>query len=154
MWKINDYVQRWYLTPDSNGLERMSNLSLNNLVGSHSTTACSSGKAMQSRTMFFFSAWLLNKLLPRFPAESAEAAKGLLKSAECLKQFYCIVKENGPHVPVRECKRAIVAVKKHVVLWSEHSGMNATPKRHALYELARGIECAGNPNIYSTYMDE
>ena len=77
-----------------------------------------------------------------------------MKSAECLKQYYCIVKDNGPHVPVRECKRAIVAVKKHVVLWSEHSGMNAKPKHHALYELARGIEFAGNPNIYSTYMEE
>ena len=57
-------------------------------------------------------------------------------------------------MPVRECKRARVAVKKHVVLWSEHSGMNAKPKHDALYELARGIEFAGNPNIYSTYMDE
>ena len=57
-------------------------------------------------------------------------------------------------MPVRECKRALVAVKKHAVLWSEHSGMTAKPKHHGLFELAHGMERAGNPNTYSAYMDE
>ena len=153
-WYTVQVVVSWFLCVE--GLE-MEYITLKNMVGSNIDRPCIDAKAMQSRMLCMFARWFLQTRLQRFRSVSAEMfgkASGLLKSADCLKEWYNLVHGHGPKVPDPMCKHAVALAKKHIVLWVAHSGSDPKPKHHAFFEMSRAIQRAGNPKDWTTHSDE
>jgi hypothetical protein len=150
-------LRDFYLTEEGAHTEHMSHVTLRTFIGSDLASPVVDAKAMQSRGLFLFSHWLLARTVDHFrplPQEAYDQAKGLLKSAECLRDWLAAIRACGPVMPLAECSRCETLAVKHVVLWRAHTGAAPKPKHHAFVEMSRALRTTGNPAHYSTYLDE
>ena len=93
----------------------MSYITIRNLIGADK--ACIDAKAIESRGLFVFAVWLLAKTVHKFrrlPGDVSNTAMGLLKSGQCLRQWYAHVYAHGPVIPGHICKDALAATKKRL----------------------------------------
>ncbi len=160
--RLRGMLHLFYISPDGGRVEQMPHVTLRTFVGTDQRHPVCDAKAKQSRGLFYFAHWLLQRNVERFKSIAAggqgrhpyERAKGLLRSANCLKDWLELVLAAGAVLPPDECAKGQVLAVKHVVLWKAFAEDTLKPKHHAFVELARRLHRAGNPAHYSTYMDE
>ena len=153
--QIRLQMRLWALSADSKGYTVMSYITIRNLIGADK--ACIDAKAIESRGLFVFVVWLLAKTVHKFrrlPGDVSNTAMGLLKSGQCLRQWYAHVYAHGPVIPGHICKDALAATKKHVSLFRMHSGQALKPKHHAFIDMTRAMPVTGNPTYLATFVDE
>ena len=116
---INQRLAAWFLTPDSDGFEQMTDVVKKNLIGGEkSPDPCLDAKAGQSRMLLFFSVALMKQVVPRLQGEGRKTAEGLLASSLALTEWYNIIRTSGSAPPPQDCVRCVRTTKKHVTLWS------------------------------------
>ena len=152
--QIRLQMRLWALSADSKGYTVMSYITIRILIGADK--ACIDAKAIESRGLFVFAVWLLAKTVHKFrrlPGDVSNTAMGLLKSGQCLRQWYAHVYAHGPVIPGHICKDALAAAKKHVSLFRMHSGQALKPKHHAFIDMTRAMPVTGNPTYLATFVD-
>ena len=160
MLHVKQKLAMWHLTPEGKQYEPLSFVTYTTLVGSERNNPCIAAKGMQSRTLFMFSAWLLEKRLQGLwgvlegEANNFQTAQGLLMSSQYLKAWYTLVFKYPTHVPTQEAARILAFAKKHVALWRVHSGNTEKPKHHALICMSKSVPRSGGPACHNNYIDE
>ena len=113
---------------------------------------CVSGKAAESRGLFFFSRWLLRACM-RPSALEETRGKTLLQAADALQTWYKILDNHGYFMPPTAVQNLVACARAHCMALQEAT-VALAPKHHLLVDLSRSAGRLGNPKYISTYPDE
>ena len=129
-------------------LHRLGDLTLS-MIGKQSAP-CLSTKAAETKTLIFFLVSELEKYRGQIESHKTRA---LITVGKSMISLFDTLDSSKRKMTARQIQTAYDCIKKMNALW-DTADIHRTPKLHLTFHMIERAQTEGNPNFYSTYLDE